>query len=301
MYCCIVKVEEKKLLFPFDLESGQNRIYFSYFSVWENEQLACVHDYMFRIVGQGFDELVDHDIAWIEDFRWYASFDSPEEIEARIARGLFAVRDMVEAKSYEQMLKAYKRSYEKPSFFLLDHGLSNSTHGTFPKSEDHEYWLEDFSEEEDDAFIKKPVWCDDEDEGPELIWRWAHSWFHGADFVLCEQHRFEREWGYVMWDYARILQLRVMENEWTKTPNDVYVSGKGSGPPKESLERKWKIYRAGGRGWWSADDESKVVWRGGCAPWDKPVEILPDRWEKKDLRSIDEAKDFIKKLRLQLP
>ncbi|KAK6599905.1 hypothetical protein H4I96_07231 [Botrytis cinerea] len=141
---------------------------------------------------------------------------------------------------------------------------------------------------------KNPVWYDDEDKGPELVWRWAHQSCGSVDFVLCDKHRFEREWGYVMWDYSRILELGVTESEWERT--DDAENNKGSRPSRESMDRREKIYRTGGRGWWSAEDESKVVWPDGCAPWDKPVK--PERWDPKDGKSIDEAKDFIKRLKL---
>ncbi|TGO47290.1 hypothetical protein BCON_0285g00150 [Botryotinia convoluta] len=289
IYCYIVY--GKKTLFPVHLHLDQNRIFFNHFSVWENEQLACVHDYMFRIIAPGFDELVDHDVEWGEYMMEYASFDDPENIEPLIARGLFAIRNMVEAKSYEQIRKAYCQNYPEYSSHLLDHGLRNSTNGS---GEDEWYWLEDYSKEDDDKFINKPVWCDDNDKGPELVWRWAHQSCNSINFVLCDKHRFEREWGYVMWDYSRILELRVMENEWERT--DDAENGRGSRPSRESMDRRGIIYRAGGRGWWTAEDESKVVWPDGCAPWDKPVK--PGRWDSKDGRSIDEAKDFIKRLKL---
>ncbi|KAM3065460.1 hypothetical protein ACMFMG_011652 [Clarireedia jacksonii] len=289
IYCYIV--HEKETLFPVNLQSDQNRIFFNYFSVWENEQLACVHDYIFRIIAPGFDELVDHDVEWGEYMMEYASFDDPENIEPLIARGLFAVRNMVEAKSYEQIRNAYYQYYPEYSSYLLNYGLKNSTHGS---GEDEWYWLEDYSEEDDDNFIKKPVWCDDEDKGPELVWRWAHQSCNSTNFVLCDKHRFEREWGYVVWDYSRILELGVMENEWERT--DDAENDKGSRPLRESMERRETIYRAGGRGWWSAEDESKVVWPDGCAPWDKAVKA--ERWDPKNGKSIDEAKDFIRRLKL---
>ncbi|KAM0167930.1 hypothetical protein ACHAPF_011502 [Botrytis cinerea] len=288
IYCYIF--HEKKTLFPVHLQSDQNKIFFNYFSIWENEQLACVHDYMFRVIAPGFDELVDHDVEWGEYMMNYASFDDPENMEPLIARGLFAVRNMVEAKGYKEIRKSYYQDYPEYSSNLLDHGLRNSAHG----SGDEWHWLEGYSKEEEDKFIKNPVWYDDEDKGPELVWRWAHQSCGSVDFVLCDKHRFEREWGYVMWDYSRILELGVTESEWERT--DDAENNKGSRPSRESMDRREKIYRTGGRGWWSAEDESKVVWPDGCAPWDKPVK--PERWDPKDGKSIDEAKDFIKRLKL---
>jgi hypothetical protein len=38
---------------------------------------------------------------------------------------------------------------------------------------------------------------------------------------------------------------------------------------EESKKRRTEIFKAGGRGWWSENDESKVVWEEGKpSPWD---------------------------------
>ncbi|KAF7956477.1 hypothetical protein EAE96_003817 [Botrytis aclada] len=244
----------KKLL-RVRLYLDENRMFFNHFSIWENEQLACVHDYMFRIIAPGFRELVEHDVEWGAKEIEYASFGNSEDIESLIARGLFAIRNMVEAKSYEEISKAYCQNFPEYLPYSLDHGLKGSTGIT---EEDEWSRLKNYSKEDDDTFIKKPVWCDGDDKGPGLIWRWTHQSYYSIDFVLSDEHIFEREWGYVMWDHSRIRELRVMENEWERTEDA--ENERGSRPSQESLNRRRTIYHAGGRGWWTAGDESKVVW-----------------------------------------
>jgi hypothetical protein len=51
-FFCYV-VHKKQTLFRFNSPSDQNRIFFNYFSVWENEQLACVYEYIFHIIAPG--------------------------------------------------------------------------------------------------------------------------------------------------------------------------------------------------------------------------------------------------------
>jgi hypothetical protein len=59
-----------------------------------------------------------------------------------------------------------------------------------------------------------------------------------------------------------------------------------------SLQRRSEIYRSGGRGWWSFDDESKVV----CP---KVSDQHPVKQRLKEVVSLSEAKDFL--LTLKLP
>ncbi|TGO83891.1 hypothetical protein BPOR_0579g00100 [Botrytis porri] len=92
-----------------------------------------------------------------------------QNIEPLIARGIFAIRNMVEAKSYEQIREAYTQDYPEHSSHLLDHWLRNSTDGS---GEDEWDWVEDYPKEDNDKFIKKPVWYDDDDDkGSEHVWR----------------------------------------------------------------------------------------------------------------------------------
>jgi hypothetical protein len=66
---------------PLPLTSMEHQgVFFSKFSPWENEQLGCIHDYLFNAVSPGmhhaafvpvstltvsaFNEITDHDVAW---------------------------------------------------------------------------------------------------------------------------------------------------------------------------------------------------------------------------------------------
>ena len=51
-YCNLFRNPKRNL---FTIEE-QREIFFGCFSPWENEQLACVHDYLFRAVSPGMDE-----------------------------------------------------------------------------------------------------------------------------------------------------------------------------------------------------------------------------------------------------
>jgi hypothetical protein len=58
-----------------------------------------------------------------------------------------------------------------------------------------------------------------------------------------------------------------------------------------SLQRRSEIYRSGGRGWWSFEDESKVIWP-------KVSDQKPVKQRPKEVVSLSEAKDFLSTLKL---
>lgn len=86
-------------------------------------------------------------------------------------------------------------------------------------------------------------------------------------FPETDRGRTHREWGYVMWDRARVqhFDFDYIPRGWRRQRDE-------SQKKKEIVCRSWprraKIHLAGGRGWWSEDDESKVVWVGDASPWD---------------------------------
>jgi hypothetical protein len=71
----------------------QKYVFFSKLSPWENEQLACVHGYLLRLITPGklsdfkgllsiltridFDDIAEHDIVWGEMWVDYSDHHSP--------------------------------------------------------------------------------------------------------------------------------------------------------------------------------------------------------------------------------
>ncbi|KAF3483594.1 uncharacterized protein GIQ15_02918 [Arthroderma uncinatum] len=44
----------------------QSQLFFRRFAPWENEQLACIHDFLLRIVDKAFNDVAAHDVDWGE-------------------------------------------------------------------------------------------------------------------------------------------------------------------------------------------------------------------------------------------
>lgn len=45
-------------MIPIDADDDQREAYFAYFAPWENEQLACIHDYLLEVITPGLYFLI---------------------------------------------------------------------------------------------------------------------------------------------------------------------------------------------------------------------------------------------------
>ncbi|KAF2276994.1 uncharacterized protein EI97DRAFT_305534 [Westerdykella ornata] len=76
-------------------------VYFLNFSPWENEQLACVHDYLVQAVYPAFNDIAEHDIAWGEFRVEYGDQRDSIFIQYILSLGLQMIRKISKAKTYE--------------------------------------------------------------------------------------------------------------------------------------------------------------------------------------------------------
>lgn len=140
--------------------------------------------------------------------------------------------------------------------------------------------FEDYTQEEWDCFVCKPCSVDDE-SGPMEAWIWAHAESTRARFYCREEQYALRLRGYIMWDYSRICQWDCFRCLFSASMDD--VEDEEDEEDEESdrrvegyarvMEEEVEIYRRGGRGRWSPDDESKIKW----PPPKVVVENEPDR------------------------
>ncbi|KAK1762115.1 hypothetical protein QBC33DRAFT_623954 [Phialemonium atrogriseum] len=57
--------------------------FFGLFSTWVNEQLACVHDYLERVLSRAFDDVAAHDVQWgFESVDWLSKGKANEHKQA---------------------------------------------------------------------------------------------------------------------------------------------------------------------------------------------------------------------------
>lgn len=104
---------------------------------------------------------------------------------------------------------------------------------------------------------------EDPDPGPYNAWYWAHERDYSEQFFLDGSQQLLRQRGYVMWDDWRLQKWNLFSEPFSDRnypPLRNELTEERQREIKESWERRSEIYRRGGRGWWSKDDESKIVW-----------------------------------------
>ncbi|KAK8136767.1 hypothetical protein PG984_004707 [Apiospora sp. TS-2023a] len=242
----------------------QKRLFFTNFAPCENEQLGCIHDFLVRAVTPAFDDIVDHDIAWGASNVDYGTINSPS-IQRILFSGLDKLHQITQAEAYE---KRYGLLYDSRTGvcsplareLFLYNGLllaNEQTHIIFLK------WLTP----DDDVLRINHPYFPDPDPGPADAWRWAHQEESWAHWVYQPKRRDLRRWGYVMWDRSRLEAIDLFRESWNLSS---YSSGAWEEQPhdaaqrrrclRETWERREWIWKRGGRGWWSWDDESKVIY-----------------------------------------
>ncbi|KAG8410866.1 hypothetical protein J3459_012118 [Metarhizium acridum] len=102
-----------------------------------------------------------------------------------------------------------------------------------------------------------------------------------------------------MWDRWRLDSVGILQEPWedTMSSTDLLLEEQEAARQRAYMENSWekreKIYRSGGTGWWSWGDESQVRWRDGIAPGQRPsvpARIKPD--------SLQEAQYMLQMMKL---
>lgn len=87
-------------------------------------------------------------------------------------------------------------------------------------------------------------------------------------------------------------EMGIFEDEWDESGRAPWREGAWRELRQASHKRREKIYRAGGRGWWSFEDKSRIVWPDGK----EPQKIAPEE-KFKTFGTLEEAKVFILSLK----
>ncbi|MCJ1434095.1 hypothetical protein MMC27_003461 [Xylographa pallens] len=236
----------------------QRDMFFDKYSPWENEQLACVHDYLYRRMVAVYNEFAAHDIEWGEESVTYGVDDwhAPENSwkQGILSLGLNYLRRLVTAETYEECYQLLAPNRHGDHYFLNE-GLVASN-----RLDEGDVELCNYTSEDEQRWIHSPF-LDDPDPGPAKAWRWAHEHLPLDCFVHLDDHRKLRERGYVMWDLERLEQWDLFREPWERVPEANVDFVQEYEAMIRSFGERSKIWRRGGRGWWSEGDESKVVWR----------------------------------------
>jgi len=86
--------------------------------------------------------------------------------------------------------------------------------------------------------------------------------------------------------------MGIFEEDWDEDGRAPYIEARSMELRVASQKRREQIHFNGGRGWWSFDDESKIIWPGG----QEPQKCILEE-ESKAPKTLEEAKALILSMR----
>ncbi|KAJ2978822.1 hypothetical protein NUW58_g7373 [Xylaria curta] len=204
-------------------------LFFAHFAPYENEQLGCILDFLLRAISPGnsqaqrmvihslrayewvlaFADVGEHDVDWgARKVDYTNCFDSPE-MQSVVSRGLAKLYEITGAETYAERYQALDvDTLPYYSCELLCESLESLD----------EDWdgilLEELTPETEKTHVKQSLF-NDPDSGPLDAWRWAHSQESRERWVYQKDRRELRQWGYVMWDRARLETADIFQGSWT--------------------------------------------------------------------------------------
>ncbi|KAF6231404.1 hypothetical protein HO173_010364 [Letharia columbiana] len=284
LFCNIFRKREDIQLGKAASESPQS-IFFSICAPWENEQLACVRDYLFKRLSLPFNEVAEHDVEWGQLEMNY--LDDQDELydywkEHYLSLGLTYLRQLVTTPAFDDRCRLLKEHKRGPACSLFD-ALEAQGYGNGLSM------LENYTEEDEHVHITAQLAIDG-DKGPEEAWRWAYAGNTNAAWYNISEQGSLRKRGYVMWDSARLAQWGLLTYEWDELSRDSFNSEdhrRRMDEMRGSFKARHEIWCRGGRGWWSAKDESRVVWPPPAPP-ERAKTMEPKRcWGNRDVWATD--------------
>jgi len=209
-----------------------------------------------------FDEMVEHDVRWGQmyvDFAAVADRSKIAYMDPILARGLASICSLQACTSYDSKASIMCPDEPRASYIFLYHALEAAN------GSDNRINLEDYTPYDYISNIPPPYF-EDPDSGSEDVWRFMHEISTRAYFINGEEWTLHRKWGYVMWDRSTLDDMGIFDEEWDLSRRVLREEGASRELRMASFKRREEIYRAGGRGWWSFEDESRIVWPDGKEP-----------------------------------
>ncbi|CAG9972544.1 unnamed protein product [Clonostachys byssicola] len=227
----------------------------------EIEQQVCLFEYFMVLVAKCFNEIVQHDVNWGHLEVDLITSMSSMYGEHIITSGLDTLRLLAEAGNYQDIHKVLHRGetqWDGPLHTLFSDAFSRMAQ-TRSRGGPHEGFDPNLG-----PFYQDP------DHGPAQAFESVRpqdvsTWDDRYRYIRNYRHR-----GYVFWDETRLQKHGFFDAGWetvkTLEPEAGYLDWQipKASMSTETLEmsrkRRDEIWRKGGRGWWSFDDESKVVY-----------------------------------------
>ncbi|KAL8829194.1 MAG: hypothetical protein Q9191_002145 [Dirinaria sp. TL-2023a] len=208
-----------------------------------------------------FQDVAEHDVLWGKHKIGYNEDLGPPFVNAFkehcLSLGLAWLRRLAMADTYDKryQLLAPETGEHDPGLFTSIY--ENFDYGNF------DIKLHDLTEGTVHQHIEPPF-ISDPDPGPFTAWFWAYQSESAAQTYAISDKLPLRRQGYVMIDYDRLQKRYSLEIPFEPVSNVVAkslsVSDGNRKKVEESYSKRSDIYDAGGRGYWSEDGDSKLIW-----------------------------------------
>lgn len=127
LYCHLFRKQNGKLEKVRLNEKEQRHIFFNKFPPWENEQLGCIHDYLYERFTVPFNDIAEHDVDWEYIFVPWANHYGRREIatkESYLSQGLEFLHGVITTRDYWDRWKMISPRIDLDSKFLFHNILS---------------------------------------------------------------------------------------------------------------------------------------------------------------------------------
>ena len=191
-------------------------IWFQRFYAWENEQLACIRDFLTDRLAMPFKDVAKQNAKRGEDpTPFMHNTETPQNPfkEDVLSRGLDFIYRLDDAKTYEErrMVLGVVNGDDKFLFYGLK--LHRPRYCGAPNVGANQY---------PENLRRTRIIRKDDDDGPAKAWHWANKGTETRDDYFQKKNRHLRWCGYVMWDIERLEQWRLLdrdqENYYTEDP-----------------------------------------------------------------------------------
>ncbi|EPE32082.1 hypothetical protein GLAREA_12164 [Glarea lozoyensis ATCC 20868] len=229
---------EKELLDFDPSESSDVGFFFSKYTVWEIEEVACVHDFLEERISQSTVDILTHDVAFGEFSADYLVRGWENcWIQRWMSQGMEYVNQLVFETSYEII------------WSLLD-SANNSKNGRLYDA------LLSLQDRPIDALVKE---LQSSDSGAYQSWFSTQNVVTLDTWIMSSENAGLRERAFLMWDPSR-LETHNLAKLFADPPvAPAKYTRKDHDKMRESFNERSEVDRRGGAGYWSKGDFSRVV------------------------------------------
>ncbi|KAI0424126.1 hypothetical protein F5Y09DRAFT_336019 [Xylaria sp. FL1042] len=242
-------------------------MFFEYFATWENEQLACIHEHLVRVVSRPFNYLVDHDVNWGYLRVPYIDEHWSEYAQGILLGGIERIYDMSQAIDYTHrhaLLSRGEDICDEPFGIVgfLSYGIEKGTNPGIPPL----ISLSKMDEYDKRLVCGKPFYKDP-DPGPASMWEWVYRNQGPGDLVANPGMMTHRQWAFPFWNLSRLQAAGLLGDPdipGPRSPRDPELDQYGT-PERlalleESRRERTKIRLQGGTGFYSSQDATRIKW-----------------------------------------